>query len=173
MKKIYLLLFTLLLIGCEKDAPENNSTDETQIDLITGINIRSFVNSPATRLGNPNINNNNNFIAFPNPPIGTLFITSNNVISDVWIVPSTAEKSFQQVDFNEILKSDLYTENEINSLSDSKFLNQNSNNLTLNLENLDVGYYKVFVKINGTFYWENIYSSDGSQEIEELIDFWK
>lgn len=172
MKQILLSLFTLLMIGCGNDDSENNSNDETQIDLVTGINIRSSIDSPPTQLGNPNINNDNDFIAFPNPPIGTLFISSDNEISDVWIVPSIAEKSFQQLDFIDILSWDLYAENEIDSHSELKFLNQNSTNLTLNLETLDAGYYKIFVKIDGTFYWENIYSSDGSQEIGELIDFW-
>ncbi len=172
MKKLFLSLISVFIFGCDNDNSEDNSSAETKINLVTGINIRSSIVSAPIRLGNPNVNNNDNFIPFPNPPIGTLFITSNDEISDVWIVPSTAERSFQQVDFDKILSSDIYPENEIDSQSELKFLNQNSTDLTLNLENLDIGYYRVFVKIKGTFYWDNIYASDGSLGIEELIDFW-
>ncbi|WP_419213491.1 hypothetical protein ACNR9Q_04875 [Maribacter sp. X9] len=172
MKKIILCLFALLIISCNNQDPEDNSNAETQIELVTGINIKDSFDAPPTRLGNPNIKNNDEFTAFPNPPIGTLFLSSNYVISDVWIVPANADKIFQQVDFNRILISDLYSENEINSKSNLKFIDQGSSTLSLNLETLDVGYYKVFVKIEDTIYWENIFASNGSQSIEELIEFW-
>ncbi|SHJ46502.1 hypothetical protein SAMN04487911_12215 [Arenibacter nanhaiticus] len=173
MKKLVISLISLCTLGCDKDTQENILGDPTSIDIVTGMHIRSSRNSAPILLGNPNSNNKDNFIAFPNPPIGTLYISATSKISNVWIIPSMAKKSFQEIGFSEILTSDIYTENEIDSRSELRFPDQNATEIALPLERLKVGYYKVFIKKNDTLYWDNIYVSDGSIGIEKLIDSWK
>ncbi len=79
---------------------------------------------------------------------------------------------YQQTDFNSILNSDFYAESEIELNAEIKFTGLNSTNLVLNLENLTSGYYKVFVKINGNLYWDNIYIPEDNFEIDDLINYW-
>ena len=172
MKKMTIIFALLIFISCGNDDENNNSTSETDIELVTGINIRNSEFSAPTRLGNPNVFTNNQFIAYPNPPAGALSLLASENISDVWITPANAEKIYQQSDFNSILNSDLYAESLIESNAEMEFLNLNSTNLVLNLENLTSGYYRVFTKINGTLYWDNIYIPESNFEIEDLINYW-
>ncbi len=172
MKKMTIIFTLLLLISCSDDDGNNISTSETDIELVTGINIRNSEFSAAIRLGNPNVFTNNQFIAYPNPPAGALSLLASENISGVWITTANAEKIYQQTDFNSILNSDLYAESIIELNSEMEFTNLNSTNLVLNLENLTSGYYKVFVKINGNIYWDNIYVPENNFEIDDLINYW-
>ncbi len=174
MKKLSFSLLLLFIISCDNnDDSENIGNDATRLDLVTGINIRSSVNAPDVQLGNPNITMNTDFRIFPNPPIGTVFLTSAREIEEVWIIEGNAEKSFQETDFSTLLRPDLYTEDDIDSQAILKFPDQNVGNITLDLTDLNIGYYRVFVKMDGNLYWDNIYVSDGSVAIEQLIVFWE
>lgn len=109
-----IIIFALLiLISCSNDDENNNATSETNIELVTGINIRNSEFSLAIQLGNPNILTNNQFIAYPNPPDGALSLLASENISDVWITNAIAEKIYQQTDFNSILNPEFYAESEI------------------------------------------------------------
>ncbi len=168
------IIFALLLfISCSNDDDNNNnSTSETAIELVTGVNIRNSEFSAPIQLGNPNVFTNDQFIAYPNPPSGALSLSASENISDVWITNANAEKIYQQTDFNSILNSDLYAESEIELNAEMELNDLNSTNLVLNLENLNSGYYKVFVRINGNLYWDNIYIPESNFEIDNLINFW-
>jgi hypothetical protein len=172
MKNITIIFALLIITSCSNDDENNNSTTETNIELVTGINIRDSGSSASIQLGNPNVLTNNQFIAYPNPPAGALSLSASENISDVWITPANAEKLYQQTDFNSILNSNLYAESLIESNAEMEFINLNSTNLVLNLENLTSGYYRVFVKINGTLYWDNIYIPESNFEIDDLINYW-
>lgn len=172
MKKMTIIFALLLLISCCDEDGINNSTSKTDIELVTGIYIMNSEFSAPTRLGNPNVFTNNQFIAYPNPAAGALRLSASENITDVWIITANAEKIYQQTDFNSILHSDLYAESIIELNSVMEFTNLNSTNLVLNLENLTSGYYKVFIKINGNIYWENIYVPDNNFEINDLINYW-
>lgn len=172
MKKMTIIFALLLFISCSNDDDNNNSTSETAVELVTGINIRNSEFSQPTQLGNPNVFTNNQFIAYPNPPAGALSLQAIENISDVWITSANAEKIYQQTDYNSILNSDLYTQSLIESNAEMDFPNLNSTNLVLNLESLTSGYYRVFVKINGNLYWDNIYIPESNFEIDDLINYW-
>jgi|LauGreSBDMM110SN_4_FD.fasta_scaffold35502_2 YbbR domain-containing protein len=172
MKKISIFFALLIFISCSNNNENRNSSTETSIELVTGINIRSSEYSEPIQLGNPNILNNNKFIAYPNPPSGALSLLAYENISDVWITPANAEKIYQQTNFKSILNSELYDQGLIESNAEIEFLNFSSKNLVLNLENLTSGYHRVFVKIDGTIYWDNIYIPDSNFEITDLINYW-
>ena len=168
----YCLLF-LLFISCNSDTDENPFAGKTNLSLVTGLDLRSTIGQPALRLGNPNTHNPGLFTAYPNPPIGTLFISSGSEISNVWIVSGQANKSFRDTDFEEILHSGLYDTADIISSAELSLENPHASQVSLNLEALENGYYRVFAEINGVLYWDNIYASDGSLAIEDLIKFWE
>lgn len=172
MKYLMIALLCLTLFNCENNDDNNSTVSETDINLITGLNIRNSEYSEAIQLGNPNIYTNDKFISFPNPPIGHLSLSSLETISNAWILPANADKIFQETNFNSILNSSLYDASTIESNADLTFLDLNSNHLTLNLENLNPGYYKVFVEINETIYWDNIYIPHEDFEIDDLFNFW-
>ena len=174
MKKLSFSLLLLFILSCDNNYDaENTGNDATRLDLVTGVHIRSSANAPEIQLGNPNITMNTDFRLFPNPPIGTVFLTSVRAIEEVWITEGNAEKSFQETDFSVLLHPNLYTEDDIDSQAILKFSDQNTGNITLDLTDLNIGYYRVFVKIDGNLYWDNIYVSDGSVAIEQLIVFWE
>jgi|TARA_R100000479_G_scaffold28896_1_gene11250 hypothetical protein len=179
MKNITILLAFIILVSCSNDDNKTNTENnfsETDINLVTGINIRNSENGNGTPLGNPNIYKNDTFTAFPNPPIGVLTLQTNNLkntISNIWVTPANAKKIYQETDFNEILSSSLYTENQIDSNATLKLLNQSSSSLSINLESLQPGYYKVFVELDGKLYWDNFYKAGDIFEIDDLITYWE
>jgi hypothetical protein len=124
-------------------------------------------------LGNPNVFNNNRFIATPNPPNDFMSVISQETISDVWLVPANAQKIYQQTEFSVILNSNLYSESVIDSSSQLKVNDSSSNHFILNLESLNPGYYRIFVKINGSMFWENIFIPDSGFQIEDVFDYWE
>lgn len=172
MKKMTIILAILILISCSNDDENNNSSAETDIELVAGVYLRSSEFSTVIQLGNPNVFTDNQFIAYPNPPIGSIILSAPVDMSDIWVVPANAEKTYQETDFNSILNSDLYDEAQIKLNSEIELLDLNFTTISLNLENLTSGYYKVFVKINGKLYWDNIYVPDSNFEIDELINYW-
>lgn len=177
MKTTLLALFTISIIAvsCSSgdDDGHTNSSSETDIELVTGLNLRNSEFSDIYRLGNPNVFSDDLFIAYPNPTLGVLNIRAYSEISAVWITPSQANKKHQQTDFSSILTSSLYDEATIASLANKELTDLSATNLIMNLNELKTGYYKVFVKINGNIYWENIFFQDNNTDIEDLISYWE
>ncbi|MEO9510691.1 MAG: hypothetical protein ABJN84_03600 [Flavobacteriaceae bacterium] len=169
------LFFFLVLISCDSGSENSNnlSSDETKIDLVTGIILKQSISGPSILLGNPNTFDDN-LLIFPNPPIDAIFVeqTENLPISEIWIVPAVEEKLFQSVDFSTILNSELYTDVMLDSSSQIKIDNLQSSNITIDLSNLSTGYYRLFVKVEGGLFWSNIYLNRDGIAIEELTDFW-
>ncbi|NRB59013.1 MAG: hypothetical protein HRU50_03610 [Winogradskyella sp.] len=184
MKKIYKLLFVfVLLFSCSSnDSEDDNTNDATSIDLLTGINAKQDDISGYYLLGNPNVRMplniaSTSIIAFPNPSTGYLSVKlmmTNDVISDVWIVPGRVDKEqFQNVDFDDILTGITYTIDEISDIATESFNDLDNNELVFNLESLETGYYRVFIKTNQNLYWDNIYLDNGNGlDITEIFDYW-
>lgn len=173
MKKILLIVILVLFNSCNKN-DDNNVVDPTSMSLVTGVNFRqSFDDTPLT-LGNPNIYTNNIFVIYPNPSTGILSIASNQNISKVWVISANANKIYQQTEFSTILNSSIYSESQIQAKSLVTLNDINAANLIVDLNNLNSGYYKVFVKINEAIYWDNIYLEiDGDENsFNEIINFW-
>ena len=82
------ILVSSAFYTCSSDDDSFSSTPEnTDISLITGLNLRSSNVSPPIQLGNPNILIDGFlFVTFPNPTSDVLTIQSNGSISDVWMI---------------------------------------------------------------------------------------
>lgn len=170
MKKYFIILLLIIGISCSGD---EENLDPTDINLVTGINIKEFQEALPTRLGNPNTFNQGQFIIYPNPVKNNLRIKSIENLTEIWVLPATASKSYKGTDFQQLLSSDLYSENTITAKSVLQFEDLVWSEIALDIESLNSGYYKVFVKINGNIYWDNIYVSNDNFEIKDLINYWK
>ena len=174
MKKITILILILLLSKC--NGSDSNPINETELNLITGLNLIDNSGQSAGKFGNPNVFTNNRLSVYPIPASQRIYIKSgpNERINAVWIIPANAENIYQQTDFNSILNNETYNENQIKPIAEIEFLELNTSYISLNLKNLKPGYYRIFMKIENSLYWENIYIPDGTEGfgLENMRDFW-
>jgi hypothetical protein len=175
MKKAMFILLSILALSCNHEET-NNLTDKTALNLVTGVNFRQSFDDVPFQLGNPNVLINNKFVIYPNPAIETFMIIGEENVTDVWIVPASPEKIYQDEDFSSVLNTNLYTEQSIVTHSDLSLHGQTSNILSVDITTLEKGYYRVFVKSGGAIYWDNLYKlgNEGNNEgqIDAFIDFW-
>lgn len=173
MKKTIILLILILALSCNSD---NDQTNNTSLNLVTGVNFRQSPDDLSLQLGNPNVLVNDKFIMYPNPAIETLQIVTQENVSDIWIVTAKPEKIYQDLDFSNVLNTNLYSEQSVIYNSEISLNGQSSDNIAMNIEGLEKGYYRVFVKIGGVLYWDNLYKNDDQGNSEEhiasLINFW-
>jgi len=159
----------LLILSCSNN---DDSTIETNINLVTGMDLRADEFTEPIRLGNPNIFAKSS-VAYPNPTFNVLNIAlnGNQNVQSVFIINGLKTKSFQDVDFSSILNLNSYSSEQISSESFEEFeINNTVDGVVVNLENYDEGYYRLFIETNNGFEWHNIYK--GTPNIEELIDEW-
>ena len=173
MKKLMMVFFFIsLFMSCSNDDKiENSLTSQTNINLVTGIDLRQDEFSETIRLGNPNTFIDQTLV-YPNPPVDFLSIQTFNGadISSVWIVNGQKEKIYQDLNFDSVLNSDLYTIQELENQATLQFLDNASSNLLVNLENLSDGYYRIFIEVNENIEWHNIYK--GGVDITNFINSW-
>jgi hypothetical protein len=174
MKKKALFLIAILSLSCSNN--ENSNPEDTALNLITGINCRQTADDLPLELGNPNILVNNKFVIYPNPANEVVYISAQENVTDVWIVPANPLKIYQNLNFSSVLNTNLYTEQSIVSNSDFSLNGQSSNGFSMNIGTLEKGYYKVFVKIGGIIYWDNLYKfendGDNEEQFNEISNFW-
>lgn len=173
MKKIPFLLIAVLALSCSSDS---GVTDKTDLKLVTGVTFRQNFDDPPLQLGNPNALVNNKFVMYPNPANSSVFIAADENVTDVWIVPANPQKIHQDVNFNSVLTIGLYSEQTINTNSNIAVTGQSSPDSSINLATLEKGYYRVFVKIGGVIYWDNLYKYDNGvdneQQITSILNYW-
>jgi hypothetical protein len=172
MRKIIFILLALSILACNKDDDNKPTISETKLGLITGINLLPESGPSPIRLGNPNIFIDKNIVSvYPNPVINVLTINSYYEITDVWIIPASPEKIHQETNFEMILNSNTYSEIELTEKASFEINNNNSTTAPINFENLDPGYYRVFIKTNNTIMWDNILFIDDG-ELQDVFNYW-
>jgi hypothetical protein len=176
MKKKLFILISILALSCNKDETKVQ-TDRTAINLVTGVNFRETSGDSGLKLGNPNVLVNNKFKIYPNPANELVYISAQENVTDVWFVTANPEKIHQDANFSSILNTNLYSEQSIISHSNFTLSGQSSNSFSINIGALKKGYYRVFVKIGGEIYWDNLYKNENQGSSEEqttsIINFWK
>ncbi len=172
IRRFFVAIITLVLFACSDD--DKNLRNELDLDIVTGIDLRADANFEPIRLGNPN-SLNANTIVFPNPSMGKIVLKTrdNSSISSVLIINGRKNTSYNNIDFETVLRPDLYSQQQImdKSVLDFSF-DFDSNEVILNIENLEEGYYRVFVKTENNLEWHNIYKGE-NVNIQELIDNWE
>lgn len=171
-----MILISILIISCNKEETDVQ-TDKSSINLVTGVNFRQTTNDTGLKLGNPNVLVNNKFLLYPNPANESVYILAKENVTDVWFVSANPEKIHQNVNFSNILNTNLYPEQSIISNSNFSLSGQTSNSFKINIETLTKGYFKVFVKIDGKIYWDNLYKyenlNNNQEQFNTIKDFWK
>lgn len=176
MKNTLFFLISILAISCNNDETDIQ-TDKNSMNLVTGINCRQTSDDSGLKLGNPNILVNNKFLLYPNPSNESVQVLAQENVTDIWFVSANPEKIHQDINFTNIFNTNLYTEQSIISNSNFSFSGQTSNSFKMNIGTLAKGYYKVFVKIGGKIYWDNLYKyenqGNNEEQFNKLNDFWK
>jgi hypothetical protein len=175
MKRVFILI-SILAISCNKDETVVQN-DKNSMNLVTGVNFRQDIDGTVLKLGNPNVLVNNKFLLYPNPANESVSILAQENVTDVWFVSANPEKIHQDVNFNNILSTNLYTEQSIILNSNFSLSGQTLNSFKMNLGTLTKGYYRVFVKIGGKIYWDNLYKyenqGNNEDQFSKINDFWK
>ncbi|MCF6131612.1 hypothetical protein [Flavobacterium wongokense] len=175
MKKILFFLTAVIALSCSNS--DSGVTELTNLRLVTGVTFRQSFDDAPLRLGNPNTFVNDKFVMYPNPGNPDLYITSPQTITDVWLVKGKAERIYQQVELTGAFNSNTFTEATIDNNAASEISGNSSNDVSIDISNLPMGYYKVFVKIGGAIYWDNLYKYDDAHSNEEhiasVISFWQ
>ncbi|PCE65755.1 hypothetical protein [Sediminicola luteus] len=170
MKKWFPLVLVLAFIGCDSDDLGGGAA---QLDLVTGIWNPTIVPEEGFVLGNPNVRNLGVFTIKPNPADNEIQLSSDQNISKVYLVLGKPLRKYKEVDFATLLNADLYTEAEIRDKAVSESPSIEVQPITISFEDLAPGYYRVFVQIEGQFYWDNAYvSKEAGFDIQTLVDFW-
>lgn len=178
MKKIPFILILIMVLSCNTNETET-LTDKTALSLVTGVNFRETgdPNEIPRKLGNPNVLINNKFFLYPNPASELVYILAQENVTDIWLVTANPEKIHQEVNFSSILNTKLYSEQSIISSSNLSLNGQSSKSIGINIGKLPKGYYRVFVKIGGEIYWDNLYKFENQGNNEEqfnvITNFWK
>lgn len=178
MKKILFILILIIALSCNTNETET-LTDKTALSLVTGVNFRETgdSNEIPLQLGNPNVLVNNKFLLYPNPANELVYILAQENVTDVWLVPANPEKIHQEVNFSSILNTKLYSEQTIISSSNLELNGQSAKSIGINIAKIPKGYYRVFVKIGGEMYWDNLYKYENQGNNEEqfnaITNFWK
>lgn len=94
MKRIIIFLVFVSVIGCSEKEDLDNSENNTDINLVTGINLIDFTGGNIGQLGNPNELNMINFGLYPNPTVNILNLYSRGNISKIWIRPAKSSKNY-------------------------------------------------------------------------------
>ncbi len=184
MKNPWVLLFAFVfLVACNNSDDNSNEnatddgptiTDVEDLNLVTGLLARETPDQNPFVLGNPNVFVPNNSVRiYPTIAAGIINIGANGLtISDIWVVPAEAEKIHQEEDFSVLYTENTYTQSDIDNSASLSIGELSSSEVAVNLEALAPGYYRVFVLVEGVLQWENLYIREGSEDIDDLIEFW-
>lgn len=182
MKHLAIVLLSFFVLGCSSSDESTSPqvlppTQATSMSLVSGINLRQNFDDPAYELGNPNTLTANKFVMYPNASSGLFYIMPQGTITAVYVVPATAEKIYQDINFSTLLHNALYTQQDIANNSVYGQTNfSSSTDIAVIISSFPKGYYKVFVKIDGQMYWDNLYkyndADDPMEEMAALTAFW-
>ncbi len=189
----FILICLTLFFACSDD-DNNRLNTELKITEVTGIETRFLSGELSETYGNPNVFNDQ-ILVHPNPVDNLLIINSNDILN-IWILPAKETTSQQETDFSVNLKSTTFNEETIttnavlkfefenqtktgantssdNTLSVNSFSAPFNSSKSIDLKELENGFYKVFVKTESGVYWDNIYKAgDNPLILEFLKNIW-
>ena len=162
----YLLPFICILIALThfncKDDDDNtdpaNKTDYTVLDVITGIDFYDDIGLPIGRWKSPN-HKPGAIACYPIPNIGTVFISSQQVIERIWLIPADCQIDTVTMNIPSLSQDLNYTITELEAaqVKDMPISNFN-NNLILDFSDVTPGFYKIFFLLDsGVLFWQNLY----------------
>jgi len=198
MRFLILGIVCLSLFSCKKDDSADGDTSTVisgELNVVTGITVRANFGDPSITYGNPN-NFAEKMVLYPNPVVSTLSLKTSSKMTNVWIVSATPQLKDQDVDFSKILNSNSFKEEEIisksvfkeefdfkesseqavieeGSLSVDEFNPELNKEISLDVRELNAGYYKIFIKIDNDLFWDIFQVPNDNDTLETLKNFWK
>lgn len=172
MKKIitYVFLF-LIIVGCGDNDSED--FDPTRVDLVTGMFVVSQQGDITEEWGNPNLPTNLRSTISPNPASGDIRVTTDQPIQNVWLVSGFPSRRFFDTNFEEVFVQNPYEITSVESSAIRSFDTFSGPDITLNLEGLGQGYYRMFIQLqDNTLTWHNFYIDTGAPTDLNDINFW-
>lgn len=172
MKKIaaYLFVFALFIACGDSDSED---FDPTRVDLVTGMFLTTPEGVITEEWGNPNLPSNPRVTVFPNPASGMVRVVTSDPIQNVWFVSGFPSRRFFDTNFEQVFAQNPYEVASIESSSVRSFENINGTNISLNLEGLGQGYYRLFIQFqDNSLTWDNFYIDTGSPVNLNDINFW-
>ncbi len=159
MKRLGIFLIGMLIWwGCSDDSDDPLSDGYAKINVVTGLDLFDMNGNSNGTWEKPN-DKPGPLRLFPIPTGDALTVSSQSLLTDLWIVPASCEKDSSNRNISE-LSLDIEFElneiemNKINSLQIENF----NNSVSLNLTGSTVGFYRLFARTStGDFFWQNIY----------------
>lgn len=165
------LCFITLFAGCGDSDEED--FDPTRIDIVTGMQVVDAQGTSIEQWGNPNLPNTIRATVFPKPATGTIRVITSSSMKNIWLVSGFPTKRFVDTNFQQLFAQNPYNVGEIQTNSTRAFENLDQTNITINLDGLSQGYYRMFIQFqDDTFTWDNFYVGVSSSTNFDDINFW-
>ena len=160
LKSCVLIWCLFLLVSCEKDAAEYpviSSMKEPPV--ITGIAMKDEKGGAIGWIGSPNVNTGTSprgfkILAYPNPCKNNLNLAISALTSGsarVWMAGAKFEGAASNLSIQFLYDS--------NTTIDIRYVSLKSglNNIAIDISARPEGYYRLYVEMEGTTYWDNIW----------------
>jgi hypothetical protein len=172
MKKIVMYLGVIaFFVACGDSDTED--FDPTRIDIVTGMQL---VDAQATAIelwGNPNTPFVRRAVVFPKPATDVIRVQTSTSIKNIWLVAGFPTRRFFDTNFQEVFAQSSYDVGEVALSAIRALENLDQTDITLNLEGLSQGYYRMFVQFqDDSITWDNFYVGVSTSGNLEDINFW-
>ena len=168
MKRIgIIILGSLLWMGCGNDE-EQLSEAYTDINIVTGLDLYDLNGNSIGTWEKPN-HRPGPLRIYPIPAGDALTVSSQSIITDIWVIPASCEKDTTKRNISELSLDLRYSmsEVEMNKISSVQIDNFN-NSLSINLTGSTPGFYRLFARTpNDDLFWQNFYYDP---ELVPLLD---
>jgi len=171
-KALLIISLFILCTNCDKDS---NSNFE-KVNTVTGIAFTDDNASPIGQWQFPN-EKETDVSVYPNPATDVINLFSQEPLSGVWLILGDCEGEDIGEEITEMSQSLSYTVSDITTnqvviLSDTQIM---STELSINLANVEEGFYRIFFEIEATgeIFWKNFYKSNepvGGIIVGDLLD---
>jgi hypothetical protein len=172
MKKYYtLFLMIISFISCNKKDSEMRLSS-LQTPVITGYQMRDIVGCIMSNIGDPNIklidgSNKYSFVSYPNPVSGNFMISmktpADSMLKQIWITPAVYKGDGNTISASDpnIFVAGGFPILEYETYSDDLYISMTKPNtgdsLGFNGIPFPDGFYRIYVKVNNTLLWDNLY----------------
>ncbi len=172
MKKIVMYVLIIASFSTCGDS-DGEDFDPTRIDIVTGMQLTGTQGSAIEEWGNPNLPNVARATVFPKPATDVIRVQTSSVIKNIWLISGFPTRRFADTNFQEVFAQNTYDVQEVATTSVRAFENLNQTDITINLDGLSQGYYRMFIQFqDDSFTWDNFYVGASNAINFDDINFW-
>ena len=172
MRKIVMYLWIIVLFFACGDS-DGEDFDPIRIDIVTGMQLTDTQGSAIEAWGNPNVPNVTRVTVFPKPAAGSIRVQTSVSIKNIWLVSGVPTRRFEDTNFQEVFAQNSYDIEQIGTTSIQSLVSLDVTDITLNLDGLSQGYYRIFVQFqDNSLTWDNFYLGASNTINLDDINFW-